>query len=81
MSHVRYHWISPSPICTPKGDPPLSYMDYVCGGVPSKVVRIPILLPESYDLMILHHRIDPNPTTNPNRIESMLGPDPNHRIL
>jgi hypothetical protein len=47
----------------------------------SKVVRIPILLLESYDLTILHHHIDPNPTTNPNRIESMLSPDPNHRIL
>jgi hypothetical protein len=47
----------------------------------TKVVRIPILLPESYDLTILHHRIDPNPTMNPNRVESMLSPDPNHRIL
>jgi hypothetical protein len=46
-----------------------------------EVVRIPILLQESYDLTILHHCIDPNLTMNLNQVESMLSPDLNHRIL
>jgi hypothetical protein len=49
--------------------------------VPPKVVRIPIQILESYDFTTLQHHVDPNPTMNPNLIESMLSPDPNHRIL
>jgi hypothetical protein len=45
------------------------------------VVRIPIQVLESYDFMTLQHHVDPNPTMNPNLVESMLSPDPNHRIL
>jgi hypothetical protein len=46
-----------------------------------KVVRIPIQILESYDFTTLQHHVDPNPTMNPNLIESMLSPDRNHRIL
>jgi hypothetical protein len=51
------------------------------GPAPPKVVRIPIQVLESYDFMTLQHHVDPNPTMNPNLVESMLSPDPNHRIL
>jgi hypothetical protein len=46
-----------------------------------KVVRIPIQVLESYDFTTLQHHVDPNPTMNPNLVESMLSPDPNLRIL
>jgi hypothetical protein len=46
-----------------------------------KVVKIPIQVLESYDFMTLQHQFDPNPTMNLNLVESMLSPDPNHRIL
>jgi hypothetical protein len=45
------------------------------------VVRIMIQVLESYDFTTLQHHVDPNRTMNPNLIESMLSPDPNHRIL
>jgi hypothetical protein len=47
----------------------------------TKLVRIPIQVLESYDFTTLQHHVDPNPTMNPNLVESMLSPDPNHRIL
>jgi hypothetical protein len=47
----------------------------------AKVVRILIQILESYDFTNLQHHVDPNPTMNPNLIESMLSPDPNHRII
>ena len=46
-----------------------------------KVVRIPIRLLESYDFTTLRKHVNPNPTMNPNLVESMLGHNPNHRIL
>ena len=47
----------------------------------SKAVRIPIRLLEPYDFTALWKHVDPNPTMNPDQVESMLGRDPNHRIL
>jgi hypothetical protein len=47
----------------------------------SKVVRILIHVLESYDFMTLLYHVDPNPTMNLNLVESILSPDPNHRIL
>jgi hypothetical protein len=44
-----------------------------------KVVRILIKVLESYDFMTLQHHVDPNPTMNPNLVESMLSPDPNRK--
>jgi hypothetical protein len=49
--------------------------------ITTKVVRILIQVLESYDFTTLQHHVDPNPTMNPNLVESMLSPDPNHRIL
>ena len=46
-----------------------------------KVVKIPTWLLESYDFMILRKHVDPNPTMNPDQVESILSRDPNHRIL
>jgi hypothetical protein len=50
-------------------------------GAATKVVRIPIQVLESYHFTTLQHHVDPNPTMNPNLVESKLSPDPNHRIL
>jgi hypothetical protein len=38
----------------------------------AKVVRIPIQPVDSYDLTILEHHFDSNPTMNPKMVESML---------
>jgi hypothetical protein len=57
--------------------PLLSLFYYYCQGSQN---RDPNPL-ESYDFTTLRHHIDPNPTMNPNLVESMLSFDPNHRIL
>jgi hypothetical protein len=54
---------------------------WVAKPIVTKVVRIQIQILESYDFMTIQHHVNPNPTMNPNLIESMLSPDPNHRIL
>jgi hypothetical protein len=81
IAGVEPHQLAPTMGTTRSGSMDLLAPLPIIIDLPAKVVRIPIQVQESYDFMTLQHHVDPNPTMNPNLIESMLSPDPNHRIL